>query len=518
MFGLAAAAVAVAVLLTASALASSNSHAAATTACTQRGTISFGIAGGGINTLDPTTVSLASHTVILPLLFGGLTEITQNGSVKAVLATRWKVSPDLKTWWFWIRHNIRYANGRPFTSADVVSNILRDLDPKVGSNARGYIKDIRSVRAINKYEVRFKLGSPSTIFPAELAEASFGDTTDVSKLSTSGNGVGPYKVASYVPNQRLALVPNPYYYGSKPCLKEIDILAQPDTTSMVTAFTSQKLSMIWQVPVTDVDKVRQDKDAKILNAGLASNAHVLMVDMTSPPFDNVLARRALVYATDRQAMTKVALLGEATPSLANDLINSDSPFYDKKLPVQPFNLSKAQQLFTQAGVKPGTSFTFWAQAGKRPEWITLGEILQQDLKKIGINLKIVQNDPSTWISGFDPPGKKYPGLIVVSSLSIRPTPSLSLGHALTGACDCNWDKTTGQGYDTFASLVKQSMGIADKSKRQSILSQAQQLFANRNPLVVVAHQSNIVASQKSIIGAWENPVGGVHLEDARLAR
>ena len=51
-----------------------------------------------------------------------------------------------------------YSDGRPFTADDVVKNVLRNLDPTGASTARRYIKDIRSVRAISKYQVRFKVG------------------------------------------------------------------------------------------------------------------------------------------------------------------------------------------------------------------------------------------------------------------------------------------------------------------------------------------------------------------------
>jgi peptide/nickel transport system substrate-binding protein len=487
-------------------------NASQVTTCKQHGSITYGIAGGGIPALDPNTTSSAAEAAVLPLLFNGIVNYGHDGSAVPDIATKWKSSSDLKTWWFYLRHNAKYSSGRPFTSADAVSNILRVLDPKVPSQAAGSIRDIRSVRAITKYEFRVKLGSPSSILPDQLFLTKMSDTSDIPNVTKSGVGTGPYKVSSYVPDQTLSLVPNPNFFGPKPCLKEIGFIRQPDPTSMVTAFTSGKLDMIWQIPVADVPKIQADKHAHILKPSTVSSLQAWEVDTTSPPFDNVLARRALSYAIDRATMVKVAFLGQATASMGNDLVNATSPAYNKKLSPYTFNLQKAQQLFNQAGVKSGSTLTFWAQAGTHPEWITMAEILQQDLKKIGINLDIRQNDISTWLSKFYPAGKKYPGMIVANFLSLQPNPLLALSFATSNKCECNWNNAA------FDAGIKQALGISDAKKRQAAVDKLQTMISQASPVIAIAHQTNIVAAQNYVGGAWEDPRGNVHLESAYLTR
>jgi peptide/nickel transport system substrate-binding protein len=487
-------------------------QASQTATCKQHGAISYGIAGGGVPALDPNTTASAAAAAVLPLLFNGITNYRPDGTAVADIATKWKASKDLKTWWIYLRHDAKYANGRPFTADDAVANILRVLDPKVPSQARGNIKDIQSARAITKYEIRLKLGSPSSVLPDQLFLTKMSDTTDIPNITKSGNGTGPYKVSSYVPDQTLSLVPNPNYFGPKPCLKEIGFIRQPDPTSMVTAFTSGKLDMIWQIPVSDVPKILADKNAHIIKPKTVSSVQAWELDTTSPPFNNVLARRALSYATDRAAMVKVAFLGQATPSFTNNLINSTNPAFNKKLAPYTFNLNKAQQLFTQAGVKPGTTFTYWAQAGTHPEWITMAEILQQDLKKIGLNLDIRQNDISTWLTKFFPAGKKFPGTIVANFLSLQPNPLLGVSFATSGKCECNWNNAA------FDARLKASFGISDPGERQAAYNKLQAMISQSAPVIAIAHQTNIVAAQNYVAGAWEDPRGNVHLENAYLTR
>ncbi|HET8607674.1 MAG TPA: ABC transporter substrate-binding protein [Gaiellaceae bacterium] len=481
-------------------------------ACTPHGTLTYGIAGAGISALDPNTISFAGQEPLQTLLYDALTRYAQDGSIQPDLATKWRSSKDLKTWWFWLRRDVEYANGRAFTSADAVANILRVLSPDVASQQRGQIQDFRSVRAISKYEVRIRLGHPSALVPVALTDIKMSDTTDIANLDKVGNGTGPYKVGTYVPGQSLTVVPNPHWFGGAACIAKIVFVREPDPTAMVTDFTGGKLSVIWQIPPASLQTVEADRNATLIKPRSISGAHVWELDTTSPPFSNPLARQALEYAIDRNAMVKAAFFGQALPSPADDLLSTASPAYDKTLKPYTFDLQKAKQLFAQAGVKPGTTFTFWALAGRRDEWVTMGEILQQDLQKIGLNLSIQRNDVSTWLGKFYPAGKSYPGTIVANYFSMPPNPTFAFQQGQYGNCECNWNNPK------LEALAKQAAATADQTKRRAIYAQMQEIYSQGAPVAVIAHQTNIVAAQKSVLGAWEDPAGNVHLESARLAR
>jgi peptide/nickel transport system substrate-binding protein len=469
--------------------------------CKSYGTLSYGIAGGGITALDPNTIANAAQWPLNSLVYEGLTTYDKNGNAVPDLATRWKHSADNKTWWFFLRHDVRYQDGRPFTADDAVKNILRVLDPAVPSQARANIKDFQSVRAIGKYEVRIRLGSASSIVPDQLFLVRMSDLTDSSKLNTVGTGTGPYQVDNFVPNQSLTLVPSKFYRGPKTqCFAKIAFIREPDPTSMVTDFTSGKIGIAFQVPLSAVQTITADAHAQIIRPATISSLHAWEVDTTSPPFDKPAARQALSYATDRNAIVKVALQGQGIASMGNDLVNSRAPAYFKGLKGYAFNLTKAKALFQQAGVAPGTTFTYWTQAGARPEWVTMGEILQQNLEKIGYHLNIVQTDPSTWLQRFYPNPKTFPGLIVANFLSLQPNPVLGLSFATSHKCECNWNNS---GYDAARSKVAEQM--------QSMLSQ-------QSPVIAIAHATNIVAVQKGISGVWEDPRGNVHMENAYFAK
>jgi peptide/nickel transport system substrate-binding protein len=426
------------------------------------------------------------------------------------LALKWRSSKDLKTWFFTLRKGVKYSNGRAFTAEDARANILRVLDPSVPSQQRSNAKDIRSARVINPYLLRIKLGSPSAILPNALVDIKMSDTKDVENLAKSGTGTGPYKVGTFVPNQSLTLVPNPNWFGGKACLQRIEFVREPDPTAMVTDFRSGNLDMIWQVRPTDVPALQSGGSA-FLKPSAVSGAHVWELDVTSPPFDDVRARQALSYAINRKAMNQAAFFGLSTPSLGNSLISASSSAYNKKLKPYEFNLEKAKQLFDAAGVKPGTTFTFWALAGRRDEWITMAQILQQDLKKIGLDINIQRADVSTWLGRFYPAGKKFPNTIVANYFSMPPNPTYALKQGQFGSCECNWKNAT------FEAQALRAPGVLDLKARQKVYDTMQQIFSVYAPVMVIAHQTNIIAHQKRVTNAWEDAQGNAHLEEARVS-
>ncbi len=481
------------------------------TGCTSsRGTLKYGIAGAGISQLDPNTINFAGQAPIQTLLYNGLAKYDRNMNVVPDLATKWRASRDLKTWWFTLRKGVKYSNGRAFTAEDVRANILRVLDPKVPSQQRANAKDIRSARVLSPSLIRFRLGSPSAILPNALVDIKMSDTKDVENLARSGTGTGPYKVGSFVPNQSLTLVPSPNHFGGRACLQRIEFVREPDPTAMVTDFKAGNLDMIWQVRPTDVPAVRSSGTSFLAPKGV-SGAHVWELDTTSEPFNDVRARQALSYAIDRRTMNRTAFSGLATPSYGNSLISATSTAYNKSLKPYNFNLARAKQLFDAAGVRPGTTFTFWALAGRRDEWITMAQILQQDLQKIGLNLSIQRSDVSTWLAKFFPAGKRYPNTIIGNYFSMPPNPTFAMKQGQFGSCECNWKN------NTFEAQALKAPGIRDLKERQKVYNTMQQIFSAYAPVMVIAHQTNIVAHLNRVQNAWEDAQGNVHLEEARVS-
>ena len=353
-----------------------------------------------------------------------------------------------------------------------------------------------------------KLGSPSALLPNALVDIKMSDTEDVDNLAKSGNGTGPYKVGSFVPNQSLTLVPNPNHFGGKACLQSIEFVREPDPTAMVTDFKAAGLDMIWQVRPTDVPALQGGSISFLKPAGV-SGAHVWELDTKSAPFDDPRARQALSYATNRVAMNKAAFSGLATPSLGNSLISANSAAYNKKLKPYTFNLEKAKS----SSRRPASSPARRSRSGRLPGGATSGSRWPRSCSRTSRRSATTSRSSGRtsargWRSS-SPPGKSYPNTIIANYFSMPPNPTFAMKQGQFGSCECNWKN------NTFEALAAKAPGIKDAAARQVVYDKMQQIFSAYAPALVIAHQTNIVAVQKRITNAWEDAQGNVHLEEAK---
>lgn len=465
-------------------------------------------AAQGIPQLNPAVWDFSWEETMLPLLWDGLTKYNPNGSVGPDLATSWTPSNGGRQWTFHLRTGVTFSNGQPFTSADVVNNFNYYLRPNIPYHDKNQIAEIKTVTAPDPNTVVFTLSEPYAILPQAITGVHMIYLPALSTIDKDPIGTGPFIVKSFVVNGDVTLVRNPKYWGKPPSLNEIDIKNMSDPTAAYTALRSGALDVFWSVPYPDVTGIKSNTSLKIVSPQVVSQYIFWEVDVTHPPFNNVKARQALAYSIDRATMARVAYYGQAIVSWANDPIATNNPAYDKHLNPYSFNLAKAKKLFAEAGVK---SFTWWGTAGLYPEWSAMGQILQSDLKKIGITVNIKNVDLSTWSTKFYPGGKSFPGLVVPNFTPSPAEPAFLLNMFLGNRCECNWHPAA------YLKLYQQAAGTVNASKRQALWDKLQVMVNQQVPVMFPFQADAITAVRSNVDGVWIEGGGQVHLEDATIA-
>src|SRR6185437_6374156 len=110
------------------------------------------------------------------------------------------------------------------------------------------------------------------------------------------------------------------------------------------------------------------------------------------PLADVHVRRAISLAIDRNAIIKSVLFGHGTP--ANSFLPPQVPFYDPKSPGLQYNIAQAKAEIAKSKYPKGFKVTLLVGAGAQVE-TAMGQILQQSLKQIGIDVTFHQEDTST---------------------------------------------------------------------------------------------------------------------------
>lgn len=467
-------------------------------------------AAQGIPQLNPAIRTFAWEEVLFPLLWNGLTKTDESGEIVGDLAEKWEASDDQKTWTFTLRDGVTFSNGDPFAAEDAVKAFQYYLDDETATQEKNKISMVTDVTAPDDKTVVITLSEPIATFPAGIVWVKMIDVDSLDTIDREPVGTGPYLVEKFTPDDSLTLVPNENYFGEAPSLDEITIVKAAESTAAVTGLRSGDIDVLWSVPQGDVAGLEAGDDIALVRPDNPSQWPSWEVDTTSAPFNDVRARQALAYATDREAILEAAYYGQGTVSPTNNALGEVNPWYGGDLTDYSYDLDKAKKLFAEAGITEGSTLTWWGIAGSYPEWNTSGEILQASLKEIGITLKIDNNDIGTWVDSFYPAGKSFPGYIVPNFQSTPPEPAYSLNFYLDGRCECNWKN------DDFQKAFGEAIAEPDEATRKDKWATVQTIINEEVPLIVPLQSTVVTATGKKVSGLWVEGGGQLHLENAQL--
>ena len=164
--------------------------------------VSSGIADA--RTLIPFFADDTTSSSISNLIYNGLTKIDKDLNIVSDLAENWKIEEDGLSITFYLKRNVLWHDGKPFTSRDVHFTFKTILDPKTGCPYISNFSDISDIEVIDEYTIRFRYKRPYA--PALLKfgmgiipEHLFKDIDDIraSVYASGPIGTGPYRLSKW---------------------------------------------------------------------------------------------------------------------------------------------------------------------------------------------------------------------------------------------------------------------------------------------------------------------------------
>jgi peptide/nickel transport system substrate-binding protein len=327
-----------------------------------------------------------------------LVQLDPKGNVVPVLATKYSMSKDGKTYTFDIRQGVKFANGDPMTADDVVFSLKRVIAPKSKYPYKGLFSDITGVKKSGSSQVVVTLSKADNQFLYNMAAYSNGvvlDPKTVSAMAKKPNGTGPYKFDSFIPNYSVSFTRSTHYWGTKPALDKVVFRYFSNANAENSALKSGQVQVIDNLPnPQDVTQFKSDPAYKVVH-GPTNGKIQMTINNASGPLSKVKVRQAISYATDKKSILKAAGAGYGRV-IGSDTVPGD-PWYDPSLAkVYPYNPAKAKQLLAQAGYPHGFSVTLTLPPYGYAQ--TSGPLLVAELKAVGINAKIKNIQWPLWLS------------------------------------------------------------------------------------------------------------------------
>jgi len=343
--------------------------------------------------------------------------------VEGDLAESWTQSPDQKTYEFKLRRGVKWhnkppVNGRELTADDVVFSVNHFLTVKGNANAY-MLKAVDKVEATDKYTVKFTLKEPFVWFldmisnphavaiVAKEVVEKYGDL----KKPESVIGTGPWMLDSYRPNVGLSYVRNPnYFIQGLPYIDRIEATVDEDNASRMAAFLSGKYDLGWEFPgtVNRVDWVQikdtlKQKRPKLQTVEFPSPvmSHISM-RTDQKPFSDVRVRQAMSMAIDRKAIIEAVLegVGAMNPAVPAALKEWSIPFdkLGEGAKYYKYDPAEAKKLLAAAGYPNGFPGTMCFTTYGSTILVDTMQLVQKDLKNVGIDVKIDQKEYGAYIA------------------------------------------------------------------------------------------------------------------------
>jgi peptide/nickel transport system substrate-binding protein len=330
--------------------------------------------------------------------------------LKPWLAESYTASKDGKTWEFKLRKGTTFANGDELNADDVVWSFKRVMGMNKAAAGPFKAANVESVVAPDKATVKFVLAKPYAPFLSIIPVLTVvnkkqvdpnvkGDDWGFEWLAAHSAGSGAYVVdpANYIPQKQLTLKRNAKHWSgwghnAKP-IEVVKAVEIAETATRVNALIKGEVDIgDSYLPTDQVERLQKTKDV-VVQRNESMRIFVIRMNNAKPPFDNVNFRRCMSHAFNYGGFIEVILKNYAERNPAP--IPKNLWGYPEGIKGYDFDLKKAQAECDKAkaaGAPVGRDIQLHYQA-QLDQTKQAGQLFQSDLKKIGLNVKLITD---TW--------------------------------------------------------------------------------------------------------------------------
>ncbi len=489
--------------------------------------------------LDPAKMMMAEDMLLMPLLYLPLLDVTNGLQLIPCAAASWNSSPDQRIHTFHLRPDIAFANGRRVTSADYVYSLERILTPSTAAPLANYLFGLKGIadfqagksphvagiRAPGPLELVIELESGDPMFgyrvtmcigcavPREEVER---------KQSPFGNmpvGAGPYRIQSWRRGQHLKLERNPYYHGPTPQLLDgVEYMIGGDDALHLMMFERGELDLAniveVGIPLPSFRRVSADPRWKgLIDLGQLYGTSFLTLNNEIPPFDNVLVRRAVNHAIDRDRRSHVDL---GYQRHAEGLIPPGMPAADPTIKGYAYDPPRARQLLHQSGLPLPLRSTLWHPLGESERVTAQG--FQWDLKQVGIEVDLKEVTSALMNSASVTRGQVP--IAQTGWIAGIPDPVDILGMTLDGSTLLNASHNNQAFYNnpSVTRLLHAAAASTSLPVRRRLYLEAERLIIADAPWVVLGHYNRYGLRQPWVRGQLLEPLSVYRFDRLSIER
>ena len=409
---------------------------------------------------------------------------------KPQLAKSWEMSDDGLTYTFKLHDNVKWHDGEPFTSADVVFSadvFLRETNPRL----RASLEHVETITAPDDETVVFKLKQPFGPFigifevgtmpmvPKHIYE---GTDFAANEANNTPIGTGPFKFKEWVKGSHILLTKNEdYYEDGKPYLDEIYWHVIPDAAARSVAYETGVVDILpgGSIENFDVGRISEMENTCVTDKGWEFFGPLswLWLNNREGPTADVRFRQAVMYAMDRE-FAKDALWN-GLGKVARGPVSSSTRFFTDDVTDYSYDPDKAKALLTEMGYDGTPVRLLPLPYGET--WQRWAEAVKQNLEEVGITIEIVSTD----VAGWNQKVSEWDYDIAFTYLYQYGDPALGVARTYVSsniAKGSPWNNVEGYENAEVDDLFAKAAVAVGKDARQGLYTEVQQKLVDDVPV------------------------------------
>jgi peptide/nickel transport system substrate-binding protein len=470
--------------------------------------------------LAAVTSDSASHGAA-NYVFSSLVRYDKDLKLEGELAESWDVSPDGRKITFRLRKGVRWHDGAPFTSDDVVFTYRKMIDPATPTAYGESFKQVRRVTNPDPYSVVVEYEKPYSpaldswgmhILPKHLLD-KYPDIKQSPLNMSHPIGTGPYRFVQWIPGQKIVFDANPDHFEGRPYISRVITRVIPD---QATLFLELKSGGVDTTTLTPVQYTKQTETEEFRRSFrkyryLGFSYTYLGFRLDHPFFKDKRVRQAISHAINKKELIDGVLFG-----LGQEVTGPYKPghwVYNPGVRRYPFEPAKAKALLAEAGWKSGPdgtmekdgrkfAFTVFTNAGNESRAKTAA-IVQQHLAAVGIRMEIRTLEWAAFINEFVKK-RKFDALILGWATGPEPDQFDIWSSTKTGPDELNHVGFANAEADR---LLEEGRRTFDVEKRRKAYFRFQEILAEEQPYVFLYAPEALPVFHKRFRGIEPAPAG-----------
>lgn len=447
-------------------------------------------------------------------IFNTLLKYDKNLDLEGELVENWQISADYKTITFKLKPNLKWADGKPLTSADVLFTWKLVTDEKTRSP---YASDYQLVKkAVAPDAQTFSVTYNQAYAPAldswaglQILPKHLLENQDIHTTAFARNPVGShyYKLDKWTHGENLKLSRNPTSVLGAAKIDKLVTRIIPDNSAQFLELMADNIDLMGLDPIkySRIIPARPELQKKLaLYKELGNSYTYLGFNLKHKPFDDIRVRKAINYAIDKQEIIDGVYLGLG--------INIASPYKpgtrwsNPDLQAYSYDPNKAKSLLKEAGFvdsngdgileRDGKPFSFEIITNQNKEREKSAVLIQRRLKDVGIDVQIRAIEWASFISRFIKTGD-FDAVVLGWSLGLDPD-QFNIWHSS--------QNKPGQfnfiGYNNpqIDQLLEQGRFEMDVDKRTKIYHEFSKVLLEDSPIIYLSAGYGLTAIHKRVKG------------------